>query len=235
MSEKTLRILAPWPVVVVALVLPGCERDTTGPVTPSPPALPVTLTAALHNSLIPEVLSQDCKPAEHVDPDTPIFHIPLYTWTRECDLRSPLIAPDGHQLTAGEWVQATGEVTITCVDQGTQYDFQFQGLVPDGVYSIWHRPPPPHASYGALASHPGDIRNVFKATAFGMSDYSVTGTAGPMTVNGFVPACLLPLPKRAQLADRWQVFWVMYHKDGSEGSDERPPGDGVGHLVYEVE
>lgn len=235
MSRRAHRTLTPWPAVVVALVLTGCERDTTGPVTAPQPALPVTLTAALHNSFIPEVLSQDCKAAEDVEPDTPLFYIPLYAWTRECSPTSPLTAPDGHQLTAGEWVQATGRVTISCVDEGTRYDFQFQGLVPGGTYSIWHRPPPPHASYGALASHPGEVRNVFTAMAFGTADFSVTGTAGPMTVNGFVPACLLPLPTQAQLGDRWQVFWVVYHQNGSAGSNERPPEDAVDHLVFEVE
>lgn len=227
---------APWPAALVAVLLVGCERDTTGPVVPPPPVVPVTLTATLYNSLYPVVTGQDCTAAEELDPDSALFHTPLASlWFGGCTPTSvtALTAPDGRQLTAREWVNASGEVTITCVDEGTRYDFRLQGLVPGGIYTIWHAPPPPHGSYGALASHPGDIRNVFTATLSGAVDFSVTGTAGSMTVNGFVPACILPMATRAQLGRSWEVFWVEFQKDGRAG-DEKPSESAVGHLLFEI-
>lgn len=51
---------------------------------------------------------------------------------------------------------------ITCEDGGTRYHFTLKGLIPNGVYTIWHFPGT--AAGGALASHPpDDIHNVFTA------------------------------------------------------------------------
>lgn len=223
---------APWPAALVAVLLIGCERDTTGPVVPPPPVVPVTLTATLYNSFFPVVTGEDCTVAEELDPGALLFHIPLLSvWFGACDPISPLTDPDGSQLTAREWVGAGGAVTITCVEEGTRYDFRFTGLIPDGVYSMWHNPP--NGSYGALASHPGDIRNVFTTTASGTADVSVTGTAGPMTVNGSVPACTLPVLMGRALPGRWGLFWVEYHEDGRPSGDELPES-AVGHLVFEI-
>ena len=121
--------------------------------------------------------------------------------------RHDLIDTQGKQLTAGEWVQATGEVEVTCIEEGTQYDFRFEGLVPNGVYTIWHFPA---TGGGALASHSNEIKNVFTAAASGTTTFSVIGTAGPMTFNGSVPECTLPLVTSDFLG---ALFVVVYHTD----------------------
>jgi hypothetical protein len=41
-------------------------------------------------------------------------------------------------LTLGEWFGATGAGTYSCVDGSAEIDVSFTGLVPDGVYTMWH-------------------------------------------------------------------------------------------------
>ena len=47
-------------------------------------------------------------------------------------------APDGHHLTLGEWRQAKGTATASCDGEITEYTLIFSGLVPNGVYTVWH-------------------------------------------------------------------------------------------------
>ena len=50
----------------------------------------------------------------------------------------PIEAPDGHHLTPGEWRQAKGTATASCDGEITKYSLSFSGLVPNGVYTVWH-------------------------------------------------------------------------------------------------
>ncbi len=56
--------------------------------------------------------------------------------------------PKGPQLplTLGEWFGAAGNGTYSCVDGTAELDVSFTGLVPNGVYTMWHwfeADPPP--------------------------------------------------------------------------------------------
>lgn len=157
-----------------------------------------------------------------------IFSIP----SRLGDL-TPVLAPDGHQLTPSEWWTARGTAQATCVPRGTRYHFSFRGLVPDGVYTIWHFT---DTSAGALASHPpADINNVFMTNHDGSAEVSVLGTPGPATLGGVRPACTLT-------GSSEEFFVVLYHIDGkycgplpcdSPANPDRPehPSE-VGHLFF---
>lgn len=48
--------------------------------------------------------------------------------------------PKGPQLplTLGEWFGATGKGTYSCADGVAEIEVAFSGLVPDGVYTMWH-------------------------------------------------------------------------------------------------
>jgi hypothetical protein len=50
---------------------------------------------------------------------------------------NPLIAPDNHQITLGEWIQANGNVSLQCTRKGTVITAAFTGLIPNAVYSVW--------------------------------------------------------------------------------------------------
>lgn len=157
-----------------------------------------------------------------------IFSIP----SRLGDL-TPVLAVDGHQLTPSEWWTARGHAQTTCLPRGTRYRFSFRGLVPDGVYTIWHFT---DTGAGALASHPpADINNVFMASDDGSAEVSVLGTPGPATLGGVRPACTLT-------GSSEEFFVVLYHIDGltcgplpcdSPANPNRPahPSE-VGHLFF---
>ncbi len=157
-----------------------------------------------------------------------IFSVP----SRIGDL-TPVLAPDGRHLTPSQWWSARGHAQVTCLPHGTRYQFSFHGLVPDGVYTIWHFT---DSSAGALASHPpADINNVFMASGDGAAEVSVLGTPGPATLGGVRPACTLT-------GSTEEFFVVLYHIDGqycgplpcdSPLNPNRPahPSE-VGHLSF---
>src|SRR5687768_4516166 len=49
----------------------------------------------------------------------------------------PVLAPDGHQVTAGEWRAAEGRASVKCSAAGTHVTIHLSGLIPEGVYTIW--------------------------------------------------------------------------------------------------
>lgn len=186
------------------------------------------LTAVSGNEILKEVVDQDCVAAEDLDPSTPLLFIEHNSALQfRCNPKHDLIDPLGKQLTAGEWFKASGDVEVTCIEEGTQYDFRFEGLVPNGVYTIWHFP---DNAGGALASHPGDIHNIFTAAASGTTTFSVIGTAGGMTFNGSVAACTRPLRTSTSLRT---LFVVVYHTDNRAWGETPGPEDAsVAHLVF---
>src|SRR5262245_48748915 len=47
------------------------------------------------------------------NPATPLHN------ARFCDAHPPILAPDGHQLTLGEWLKASGTASVKCVKKGS--------------------------------------------------------------------------------------------------------------------
>lgn len=143
---------------------------------------------------------------------------------------APILAPDGHHLISlSEWLTAHGEATTTCLPQGTRYQFKFRGLIPNGVYTIWHFTFFDFSG-GALASHPpDDINNVFVASDTGGADFSLIATPGPATFFGARPACTLTPPTE-------EFFVALYRIDSNTcGSfpcnDPFAPNE-VAHLYF---
>lgn len=158
--------------------------------------------------------------------------VPLYTQNIFAPVPtgnlSPVLAPDGHHLTPSEWWQASGKARVTCLPQGTRYRFSFRGLVPDGVYTIWHFTP---TGGGALASHPpADVNNVFMANDDGAAELSVIGTPGPATLFGIRPPCTLDQAE--------EFFVVLYHIDSNYcgpfpcDNPQTPAPTEVAHLFF---
>src|SRR5262249_54265970 len=50
---------------------------------------------------------------------------------------SPILAPDGHRLTLGEFMTAKGTASVKCINTGTHSVLHFSGLLPNGVYTAW--------------------------------------------------------------------------------------------------
>ncbi|MCI0621108.1 MAG: hypothetical protein L0387_05455 [Acidobacteria bacterium] len=117
----------------------------------------------------------------------------------------PILAPDGHQLTLREWVRAYGDLDVNCIGEGTKYKMRFEGLIPNGVYTVFHFT---NMGNGALASHPGDINNTFQASPDGDGVLSVVATPGPATLTGVISQCSLTDVTR-------EFFVVAYNMGGS--------------------
>ncbi|MCA1778388.1 MAG: hypothetical protein LC637_03095 [Xanthomonadaceae bacterium] len=187
----------------------------------------VSNLAASGNEVLPDVADYNCNLATPLsDPDTELFLVEFTTalglrfGSDDCDPSTdltPLLDPAGNPITLWDWSQATGRVSIQCVEAGTRYHFKFKGLIPDGLYSLWHFP---GSGGGALASHrPDDINNVFTANPAGNANFVVVGTAGNMNFGGSVGACTLPTSENigsgydfvGGLGDA--LFLLEYHND----------------------
>ncbi len=137
----------------------------------------------------------------------------------------PILAPDGHQVTVKEWARGSGEVDINCIGEGTKYKMRFEGLIPNGVYTVFQFT---NMGNGALASHPGDINNTFQASPDGDAVLSVVATPGPATLTGVIPQCSLTDVQR-------EFFIVLYNIGGSScggaicGGGTSPP-----HMFFAV-
>lgn len=49
----------------------------------------------------------------------------------------PILAPDGHHITAGEFVTAKGTAVATCLNSGTEVKLSMSGLIPNALYRVW--------------------------------------------------------------------------------------------------
>lgn len=224
-------------VTALAIVLAACGEDTVAPpMVNEPPPLPnpVALTAVLNLSqVIPDVVTVDCNPIDGASaPTTLLYLVPVTpAMARTCDPTNihAVTAPDGHHVTLDEWRTATGSITITCLEGGgTQFDSDFSGLVPNGVYTIWQFTA---GAGGALASHaPDDIKNVLVADANGTVSASVVGTSGPATLFGTVGTCQLPIPSQTAVAEGVYLV-ILYHiDDQSWGPGPGPEETGIAHM-----
>jgi hypothetical protein len=143
------------------------------------------------------------RPGPETDPATPLYTTALGT---------PLLAPDGHQLTWGEWdnIAATGASTasVKCVNKGTHIVLHFEGLIPNALYSMWlfvRLTATSPIDVGKLPSRTSD-GHVFVSNAAGKGTISVIAPAGPLSISGEIPGCLFAFEDFS--------LNLAYHSDG---------------------
>ena len=148
----------------------------------------------------------------------------------------PLLAPDGHQLTQAEWATAEGTATITCEDAGTRYDLEFSGLVPDGVYTIWHFPttePIIRLPSGQI-ENPMNSEKALEGGALGDAngdENAFTADADGDAVLNVLAADRGPIPKCTLVGGTFLV--VLYHIDSQTwGSGPGPAETSAWHGVF---
>ena len=109
----------------------------------------------------------------------------------------PILAPDGHQVTLGEFSSTSGYAEVKCVNAGTHVVIHFKDLIPNGVYSIWvatWKSPGFDATLaneigqGALGA-PDGSQNAFTASPAGTASLSVIMPAGSLSQFGTVGNC----------------------------------------------
>ena len=116
-------------------------------------------------------------------------------------------------LTLGEWFQHQGGGRYSCVDGEGTLDAWFTGLVPDGVYTMWHAftaTPPTKPFSGALELPLG-------ARDGSESVFTTDGEGDANFVHTFRP-CL-------EMSDVWTtaMLAIHYHSDGR--THRAAPGD----------
>ncbi len=129
------------------------------------------------------------------------------------DGHTPMLAPDGHQVTLGEYNMPSGYAKIKCTNMGTQVVAHMKGLIPNGVYTIWvltFKMPGFDDTFvnlignGALGA-PDGSENAFTASPKGMATLTVTMPAGSLSLFGSVGNCF---------SSEYEVHLVAaYHSD----------------------
>ncbi len=115
------------------------------------------------------------------DPTTPIY-------SNRGD-QPPLLAPDGHHLTLGEFDRPQGLAVISCTDAGTHLTLNMSGLIPNGLYTLWNiifKDPGFDGTMGnaiglgSFGANDGSD-NSFTASPSGAGSISVMVPAGPLS------------------------------------------------------
>jgi hypothetical protein len=166
----------------------------------------------LHHEL-GSVRDQAGNPAGPASPSaTPIF---------EASKHAPINAPDGHQLTLGEFNAAQGAISVKCTGEGTRTILHLWGLVPKGTYSLGL------VMMGAMGAGPAAMgapsddpkASTFAADQDGQADIAVTKKSGALSGKGSIsdcwPADLLNMVMQQPMAQ----LIGNYHF-GRSGSDE---------------
>lgn len=135
---------------------------------------------------------------------------------------NPVLAPDGSQLTKGDWVGVTGRAKMKCVGKGTLVTLHFSGLIPNGLYTIWNAQfdPPFDGTFnnliglGALGPNDGS-KSAFTASASGEGQISVIVPPGDLSMFGSIDGCL---------TDNESHLIGHYHTDGQTHGPVFGPG-----------
>jgi hypothetical protein len=128
------------------------------------------------------------------DPGTPIYDVGTCR---------PVLAPDGHHVTLGEFDRASGSLSVACLPGGgTRIAVRMHGLIPRGVYSVWQvtfRDPgfePTFANMvGSGAVGPADgTGSVMVASPTGEATLSAVTPPGRLSKMGTMGDCLMTPP-----------------------------------------
>jgi hypothetical protein len=143
---------------------------------------------------------------------------PLYG-SRVCmagDPRTPIIAPDGHQVTWGEWNDVEARAAVKCIREGSHVVVHASGLIPNGQYTVWvvvFDPP----------GFDGTMNNAFGFGPLGAQDGSqnafVADDDGEGQISGTLPPGLMSIihkrPFDGCLTDEFEFHVALaYHIDG---------------------
>lgn len=193
-------------------------------------ASPVTGTAEI---LVVTALTVDANGGTVIpvaaDPSTPLYY-------RRTGL--PILDPDGHHVTAGEFRAVRGSISVTCLESGTHVSMHFRGLIPNATYRIWLLsfkepgfdlgPPPDFANLiaeGALG--PNDrSRNTFTASSSGEGQITRIHPAGLLSETLPEPPFANEPVGRCLLTDEfeWHVVGAFQQPGQPQGKDVGPPG-----------
>ena len=146
---------------------------------------------------------------------------------------TPILAPDGHQVTWGEWNNVHGRAAVKCIQPGSLVVVHLSGLIPNAQYSAWvvAFKPPGFNPDPTLPNPPA--ANAVTAGPLGLQDGSQNGFVTDDNGEGQITGILPPGPMSllhivdfdgclTDYAD-FQVH-IAYHIDGmTHGPVQGPP------------
>ena len=131
--------------------------------------------------------------------------------------RNPVLAPDGHQVTWGEWTDVEGRAAVKCINEGSHVVAHFSGLIPNGQYTAWIVAFDPPGFTGT------SLANAFMFGPLGLQDGSqnafVADANGEGQSSGILPPGPLSIIHTRNfdgcLTDEFQFHVaIAYHGDG---------------------
>jgi hypothetical protein len=140
----------------------------------------------------------------------------------------PAKAPDGHQLTLGEWLKASPRAEVNCLGDCTRIKLHATGLIPNGTYTCWvlvfdgpfgvgsaTKPAPFGHLVGVGAAGPNDgSQNSFHANKNGVGELEVVMPPGVFSSGG-PPFLNSHYDLKGCLLDEIEFHLVcVYHFDG---------------------
>lgn len=180
--------MKPFVLTLVLVAAAAVACDGSGPFTPDastgPTAPSIRNTNIVHVPFF--IRGADGQPP--ASPDSPLF---------EVRRGNPILGPDGHRVTLGEFNAVEGSATVQCVARGTLVTLQLSHLIPRGVYTIWNivfKEPgfePTFANViglGAIGSSAG-TENVLRASAGGDGAISAITPPGALSAMGSIGGC----------------------------------------------
>jgi hypothetical protein len=128
---------------------------------------------------------------------------------------APVFAPDGHQLTLGEFRSVSGGALVKCTDDGTQTVVRVSGLQVKGTYTLWMATPnpipmdpnPTRATFSSVGSlgRAGAAENLLIVSANGDATIARTTPEQDQSAFGHIGPC--------GLLGALEIH-LVYHTDG---------------------
>ena len=122
----------------------------------------------------------------------------------------PLLAPDGHQLTLGEFKAVVGGALVKCIAEGSHTVLRFSGLQLNGVYNVWLAVVNPNPASGGPYLSAGSLgkaalsENRVLVSAAGDGQITRVTPEQDQSVAGHIGACAL---------DSAIEIHLVYHND----------------------
>jgi hypothetical protein len=157
------------------------------------------------------------------DPATPLY--------KTAAPGTPLLAPDGHQLTWGEWLQTgltnTSIASVKCINKGTHIVIEATDLIPKALYTAWLFTQPTPGSPVFVGAVPSLVsgNNSFHTDSTGAGSFNAIAPAGPLSISGEIHDCLLE--------NKIFILRLAYHSDGQlYGGVPGPPQVTIDHVNF---
>ncbi|TQO38815.1 hypothetical protein GQ41_3479 [Arenibacter algicola] len=83
--------------------------------------------------LLEEIVNKDG--STPTDPNEPLFAANIFD--DPIGLLTPIIAPDGHQITLSEFQTAKGKMLVHCNGDSSNLEISLEGMIPNGTYTFW--------------------------------------------------------------------------------------------------